>query len=478
MESTTELNILVENITTIMNYTTIAVKSWNSMHCSDDNYACQGRIEIALRVTLLVVQIFLAFFGNVFVLLVLYRNPKLMNIANKFVCNLLVADLLQSVVVVPFAIVSSLHSRWIYSELWCKLYACLTHVFAFAAVYTIVIVAIDRYLAILHPLSYHSRMTPTTSTNLMIGTWILAILQSTPPFYGWGEFGWHPARGLCTVLWFKHTISSFSFTIFISLTTFFIPLLIMFRGYWKIFRAAYRQNSIHPLPDLDVPRKNQEIKTNPQKPFFKRRSKRRYKRDMKAAKVVFIVMGSFATSIGPYTVVNLLEASQKWLGDRPTLVHTITLILLFYQCCAHPCIYGYMHRSIRRDLVYLICGYKCPCLLPKPRKDSIMMNRQSAAYTDEWRTSGATLSHIPSQLFLENSEMMDRELMASSVPITDEKETNPSSSVINKPSNGSNVTTTTLLDNDVAEANGDTVYNICGRLKQKTPQIRVRFSDA
>ncbi|XP_070539366.1 probable G-protein coupled receptor 101 [Ptychodera flava] len=449
---------------------------FQGIDCTSGNFSryCPGNVEIALKVTLLIIEIFLSFFGNTLVLVVLYRNPKLMNIANKFVCNLLVADLFQSVVVIPFAIVSTVYSEWIYSESWCKAVACFTHIFSFAAVYTIVIVSIDRYLAILHPLSYHSRMTPATCTNLIVFTWVIAVLQSTPPLYGWGEFGWHASRSTCSVLWYKTDNVSFSYTVYIALTTFILPVLIMLRGYWKIFRAAYRQNEIHPMPETNAG----EINMNQPKQRINGqfRSKRRFKRDMKAAKVVFIVMGSFIVSIGPYTVVNFLESHQKPLGAWPTVLHTISLVLLFCQCCVHPCIYGYMHRSIRRDLVYLVCRNKCKCLLPRPRKDSIMNNRMSAAYTDEWRTSGATLSHIPSQFCPEMSEMAVRDL--SPIQSLAEVESTHQAVQSTKVSNGSTDTNITTLDND-AEQSRDTVFTISGQIKSKVaPTIHVRFTDA
>ncbi|XP_077988147.1 putative G-protein coupled receptor 101 [Glandiceps talaboti] len=450
-------------------------------HTVNSSTFCPGDVEIALKITILIMEIFLSFFGNILVMIVLYRNPKLMNIANKFVCNLLVADLLQSVVVMPFVIVSTLHSEWTYNTAWCDAIACFTHIFAFSAVYTIVVVSIDRYLAILHPLSYHSRMTPTTCTNLIVFTWILAILQSTPPLYGWGRFGWQPNRGTCSVLWYETEMSSFSYTVYIGITTFFVPVLIMLRGYWKIFRAAYRQNAIHPVPNTESLHNQNDITANPQKQPFNRRSrsKRRFKRDMKAAKVVFIVMGSFIVSIGPYTLVNLLEAQRSSFGEWTTVVHSVTLVFLFCQCCVHPCIYGYMHRSIRRDLIHLICGAKCKCLLPKPRKDSIMQNnRMSAAYTDEWRTSGATLSHmgLPSQFL--NSDLAIRDLSPiASVEEIDHEHDHDRGVMTTKLSNDSNITTITTLDDNL-DKNKENIFTISGQVKSKVPPtIHVRFSD-
>eukprot|EP00062_Callorhinchus_milii_P001021 gi/632936199/ref/XP_007892906.1/ PREDICTED: probable G-protein coupled receptor 101 [Callorhinchus milii] len=183
-------------------------------------------------------------FGNVLVLMVFHRKPQLLHVANRFVFNLLLADLFQTVLVMPLVIAGSLPEAWPFLDtgLCCKALVVLMHLFAFAGVNTIVVVSIDRYLAIIHPLSYPARMTPRRGSSLILLTWFLGAAQSAPPLFGWGQIGFD-RHHLCSLFW----SASHSYTVVIALLTFWLPVTIMLGCYWMVFRAARRQNAlVHP----------------------------------------------------------------------------------------------------------------------------------------------------------------------------------------------------------------------------------------
>ncbi|KAJ3588377.1 hypothetical protein NHX12_011970 [Muraenolepis orangiensis] len=320
----------------------------------------------------------LSLFGNVVVLLVFQRKPQLLHVANRFVLNLLLADLLQTVLVMPFAIAATAPGMWPLDARLCQGLVVLMHLFAFAGVNTIIVVSVDRYLAIIHPLSYPTRMTPHLGTNLIVSTWAVSLVQSTPPLYGWGAIDFDHRHNVCSVIW----SSSLSYSLAVSVFSFWLPVLIMLGCYWMVFRAARRQNAlVHPVqshaqnhlpqealpptgsgsPPTQAPGSDATAPPPPEAPpppgYPVRVRHRRFHYHCKAARVVFVIMASYIVSMGPYSVLNTVSMRSR--AAVPPWLSSLALVLFFVQCCLHPYIYGYMHRSVRKEFLALLCGRRC-----------------------------------------------------------------------------------------------------------------------
>ncbi|XP_037531682.1 probable G-protein coupled receptor 101 [Nematolebias whitei] len=357
--------------------------------------------DSTVKVVLISVIVCLSLFGNVVVLLVFQRKPQLLHVANRFVLNLLLADLLQTILVMPFAIAAAVPGVWPLDAWLCQALVVPMHLFAFAGVNTIIVVSVDRYLAIIHPLSYPTRMTPHLGTNLIVFTWVLSFLQSTPPLYGWGVIDFDRHQKVCTVVW----SSSWSYSAVVSTFSFWLPVLIMLGCYWMVFRAARRQNAlVHPIQtqsysqphpqDFQGPISPQESLqvSLPEGPYASRRhpvrvKHRRFHYHCKAARVVFVIMASYIFSMGPYSILNTVSISHR--AAVPPWLSSLALVLFFLQCCLHPYIYGYMHRSVRKEFVALLYGLLCK--QGRPRQSSAV---ESCFTTTEGRAGAHP--HLPS----------------------------------------------------------------------------------
>uniref|UniRef100_UPI00398E52A7 probable G-protein coupled receptor 101 n=1 Tax=Pristiophorus japonicus TaxID=55135 RepID=UPI00398E52A7 len=314
--------------------------------------------EDLLRIVLVSAILCTSLFGNTVVLMVFQRKPQLLHVANRFVFNLLLADLFQTVVVMPLVIVASVPGVQPLGRGFCKALVVLMHLFAFAGVNTIVVVSIDRYLAIIHPLSYPTRMTPRRGNHLIVFTWLLGTAQSTPPLYGWGQVGFD-ARNVCSLAW----SSSPSYTLLTTLLTFWLPVCVMLGCYWMVFRAARRQNAlVHPTQPNAQPRASDT--TNVSIPSVDTRTRHsRFHYRCKAARVVFVIMASYILSMGPYSILSIVTISRA--KPLPPWLTTWALVLFYCQCCIHPYIYGYMHKSVRTEFLILLCGPCCRQLQPR-----------------------------------------------------------------------------------------------------------------
>jgi allatostatin receptor len=80
---------------------------------------------------------------------------------NLLIVNLALADLLFIVFCVPFTALDYALLFWPFGEVWCKIVQYLVIVTANASIYTLVLMSLDRYLIVVHPLSSISIRTKT-----------------------------------------------------------------------------------------------------------------------------------------------------------------------------------------------------------------------------------------------------------------------------------------------------------------------------
>ncbi|ELW46927.1 probable G-protein coupled receptor 101 [Tupaia chinensis] len=480
----------------------------NSTRESNSSHTCVplSKMPISLahgiiRSSVLLIFLTVSFVGNVVLALVLQRKPQLLQVTNRFIFNLLVTDLLQISLVAPWVVATSVPLFWPLNSHFCTALVSLTHLFAFASVNTIVVVSVDRYLSIIHPLSYPSKMTQRRGYMLLYGTWIVAILQSTPPLYGWGQAAFDERNALCSMIWG----ASPSYTILSVVSFIVIPLVVMIACYSVVFGAARRQHALlynvksHSLEvrvkdhvenedeegvetdefwgksqfhgqdegevkaskgSLEAKVSSMEAKNDSMKankgsvettegsveangseevrdssmvgsegstegeggtevesgmkadkgrtevnqcnidlgeddmefgednihfseddveavniPESLPPSRRNSNSDpplprcyqCKAAKVIFLIIFSYVLSLGPYCFLAVLAVWVDVQTEVPQWVITIIIWLFFLQCCIHPYIYGYMHKTIKKEIQDMLRKFFCK---EKPPNDS------------------------------------------------------------------------------------------------------------
>jgi len=87
------------------------------------------------------------------VVLVVAANQQMRSTTNLLIINLAVADLLFIVFCVPFTGTDYVLPFWPFGDVWCKIVQYLIVVTAYASVYTLVLMSLDRFLAVVHPIT-------------------------------------------------------------------------------------------------------------------------------------------------------------------------------------------------------------------------------------------------------------------------------------------------------------------------------------
>ena len=134
-----------------------------------------------LSVSLLAIMI-VSVVGNSLVILVVARNRGMRTRTNMFLCSLAVADLLCSVLAMPFSLATAIRAEWIFSRALCLATGFMTPLFVVASIQTLMYISVHRFVTVLNP---HSRaMTRRRIAGMIVAAWALAIVASAVSISG------------------------------------------------------------------------------------------------------------------------------------------------------------------------------------------------------------------------------------------------------------------------------------------------------
>lgn len=124
--------------------------------------------------------------GNALVVLVVLFNPLMRSTTNVLILNLAVSDLLFVICCVPFTALDYVVSVWPLGDVWCKTVQYMIVVTANASIYTLVLMSLDRYLAVVHPIESRAWRTVPHTVRACALLWTVIVLASLPAWFSHG----------------------------------------------------------------------------------------------------------------------------------------------------------------------------------------------------------------------------------------------------------------------------------------------------
>ena len=90
-------------------------------------------------------------------------------------------------VVLPFSAVYEIFSIWIFGKVWCSIWLAVDVWMCTASILHLVVISLDRYIAVTHPITYPNLMTSKKAKLLIAGAWIISFVVCFPPLVGWND---------------------------------------------------------------------------------------------------------------------------------------------------------------------------------------------------------------------------------------------------------------------------------------------------
>lgn len=124
--------------------------------------------------------------GNGLVVLVVLSNPQMRSTTNVLIINLAIADLLFVIFCVPFTATDYVLATWPFGDVWCKLVQYFIVVTAHASIYTLVLMSLDRFLAVVYPIASRSLRTERNTIWAISVLWMLILTTAIPVIFTHG----------------------------------------------------------------------------------------------------------------------------------------------------------------------------------------------------------------------------------------------------------------------------------------------------
>ena len=286
----------------------------------------RSRAEVILEVTFAILVCLASVLGNVLVVYVIHKYSEMQTITNVLIHNLALTDIIMATLNMPFWITSLFTGRWNFSQEWCEISALIHHTMVLASLLTMGLIAMNRYMKVVKRSLYIKFFPSKRAAWLYCGlVWLVAVLFSSPPLYGWGKMNFDSDFLVCSFSWKE---GHFSFVIllagFLNVTTFAIIY-----SYWKIYQTV-KESTDHVNANV--------VQNGVGAPRF-------HRADIDVLKSCFTVVCFFLITWGlPGVCVFTITGG----GYIPHELRKLSVYFLFSSSLTNPIIYGIMNPQFKQ----------------------------------------------------------------------------------------------------------------------------------
>ena len=283
-----------------------------------------GQIEAQLLPPLYSLVFIFGFVGNLLVVLILINCKKLKSMTDIYLLNLAISDLLFLLTMPFWAHYAA--DQWVFGNAMCKFFTGLYHIGYFGGIFFIILLTIDRYLAIVHAVFALKARTVTFGAVTSGVTWVVAMFASLPGII-FTKSQKEGSRHTCSPHFPSnqyHFWKSFQ-TLKIVILGLVLPLLVMIVCYSGIIKTLLQCRS--------------------------------EKKKHKAVRLIFVIMIVYFLFWAPYNIVLLLSTFQEFFGlstckssSQLDQAMQVTETLGMTHCCINPIIYAFVGEKFRRYL--------------------------------------------------------------------------------------------------------------------------------
>ncbi|KAL7022788.1 hypothetical protein ACKWTF_012386 [Chironomus riparius] len=274
--------------------------------------------------------------GNYVVISVFTSTKSLRTPSNLLVVNLAFSDFLMMFTMGPPMVMSCYHETWIYGPLACQLYAAAGSLFGCVSIWTMTMIAFDRYNVIVKGLSGK----PMTKSDAMVRIaiiWFFALIWTGAPFFGWCRYVPEGNMTACGTDYLSHKWSTRSYILLYALFVYWTPLLSIIYSYFFILQAvsAHEKNMREQAKKMNVASLRSSENVN-------------QSAECKLAKVALMTISLWFMAWTPYLIINFTGVLTS---TKITPLATIWGSLFAKANAVYnPIVYGISHPKYRAAL--------------------------------------------------------------------------------------------------------------------------------
>nr|APY20679.1 long wavelength sensitive opsin 2 [Xanthostigma xanthostigma] len=175
--------------------------------------------------------------GNGMVVYIFSSTKALRTPSNLLVVNLAFSDFLMMFTMAPPMVVNCYNETWVFGPFACEIYGMFGSLFGCGSIWTMTMIALDRYNVIVKGLSAKP-MTNKTAMLRILGVWAFSVGWTIAPLFGWNRYVPEGNMTACGTDYLTKDWQSRSYILVYSFFVYFLPLLTIIYSYFFIVQAV------------------------------------------------------------------------------------------------------------------------------------------------------------------------------------------------------------------------------------------------
>ena len=334
----------------------------NSTHIDlkGDCSSCPNAIYILFTTAIAIISS-AAFMGNILVIISVYKTPLLRTSTNYYFVNMAVSDFLVSFTTWPLYLTDEIRGSLLQGlkgpsgTFGCKIGSYFRLVSQIVSILSLVLIAVDRFIATVFPLKAATLITRKVRANLLFATWLIPLANCTPIFHfyaiseiGQKTFCLYAGNSLGMKIGFTSGVIMYNFA----------PLIVIIIIYSRIMNVLRRRTQ----PDCTARGSDLQRKRNEQ--------------SQNVMKIFKSIVAAYFICLSPFGVYSLLEITSNTLNivDKCKLIRGFCYYLFpSLSTAINPVILFSFSSHFRQALqslsIFSLNKFRSSCLVSVRRRN-------------------------------------------------------------------------------------------------------------
>ena len=138
-----------------------------------------------------------AFMGNLVVLYIVYKSPRLRNVPGLFIASLALSDIGIILLATPMSFAVLIKGHWTSGFAACQFQGFVVITTVAASLQTMALMSVDRYFRVVHPMKHRVLFTMPRARLMAASVWIAAMMYPVPYLASGRRYVFHPGKFFC-----------------------------------------------------------------------------------------------------------------------------------------------------------------------------------------------------------------------------------------------------------------------------------------
>ncbi|KAM6431571.1 substance-P receptor [Liasis olivaceus] len=298
----------------------------------DGNPFVQPAWQVALWSAAYALIVLVSVVGNLVVIWIVLAHKRMRTVTNYFLVNLAFSEAAMAAFNTLVNFTYAVHNVWYYGLAYCRFQNFFPVASVFASIYSMTAIAVDRYMAIIHPLQ--PRLSAAATKIVICVIWFLALLLSFPQGY-YSTTAHLPERVVCFVEWpqNKTQVSAITYQFCMTILVYILPLIVIGYAYIMVGITLWASG----IPGDSSDRYHEQVSAK-----------------RKVVKMMIIVVCTFAICWLPYHVYFLLQLfkveaySEKYIQQVYLAIMWLAMSSTMYNPIIYCCLNDRFRLGFKR----------------------------------------------------------------------------------------------------------------------------------